>query len=174
MARRKAVPPPRPAKQQGRKPHQPDETPPLEATKRRFLNRGVQVEVSEAPNKVALTLDGVPIDVSVDRGEYFAHVAHMFTAFGSIDALVDHLLENEGRTWTLHGHVCDENCRGGHHHDHGAGQGNDHSHHDHDHAPVTPVPPHEHGDADHQHGDNRGRQPARRAARKPRRRGGAR
>ena len=147
MARRKAVPPRRTAKHQAHKPPHHDETPPQETTTRRFLNRGVKVEISEGTDRAALTLDGVPIDVSVDRGEYFAHVAHMFTSFGSMDALVDHLLANEGRTWTLHGHVCDERCGGGHHHDHGSGQGHDHSHHDHAHGPVTPRKPPRRGGA---------------------------
>ena len=174
MARRKAVPPRRSAKHQPHKPPHHDETPHQDTTTRRFLNRGVRVEISEAPDAVALRLDGVPIEVSVDRGEYFAHVAHMFTGFGSVDALVDHLLANEGRTWTLHGHVCDERCGGGHHHDHGSGHGHDHSHHDHAPGPVTPAPSHEHEGSDHQHGKDRGHQPAERRARKPPRRGGAR
>jgi hypothetical protein len=146
---------------------------------RRFLNRGVQVEIREAPGRVALTLDGVPIEVSVDRGEYFAHVAHMFTGFGSIDALVDHLLANEGRTWTLHGHVCDERCRGGgHHHGHGSGHGHghDHSHH-HGHGGGAPGQAEEGAAArDASAGKRRtgaAGQPARRPSRKPRR-GGAR
>ena len=174
MARRKSLPPPRPAKPQARHPQHQQGTPPKVATTRRFLNRGVQVEIGEAPGTVALTLDGVPIEVSVDRGEYFAHVAHMFTGFGSIDALVDHLLANEGRTWTLHGHVCDEHCRGGHHHDHGSGPGHDHTHHDHGHTPVTPDHPHERGGGENHHGDDHGHQPAQRQGRKPPRRGGAR
>jgi hypothetical protein len=177
MARRKAPPPSRRARPQApAAEHHHGGTPPQEVTTRRFLNRGVLVEISESPgdaargasHRVALTLDGVPIDVTVEGGEYFAHEAHMFTGFGSMDVLVDHLLANEGRLWTLHGHVCDERCRGGHHH-HGDGSG-----HGHGPGPVTPDHPHDHGGDGRQHGDDEERRPAARRTGKAPRRGGAR
>jgi hypothetical protein len=141
MAKRKS----RPAKA----PHgHPAPTPPKSGT-RRFLNRGVQVEITEARGHVGLTLDGVPIEVAVVDGQFFSHLAHMFTGFGSMDALVDTLLANQGRTWSLHGHVCDASCpTDGTHHDHGSGHdhggghdhGDGHSHeegHDHGAAPRS-------------------------------------
>jgi hypothetical protein len=58
-------------------------------------------------------------------------------AFPTIDHLVDTLLANEGRTWTLHGQLCDERCAGGRH-AHGpehAGRGHaEHDHGAHDHG----------------------------------------
>lgn len=103
--------------------------PPDKATTRRYRSRGVEVEIREAKDHVELKLDGKPIHVSVDNGEYHCQLANQFTAFGSIDDVVDTLLANEGRTWTLHGHVCDERCREGkHHHDHSHGHGHGHPH----------------------------------------------
>jgi hypothetical protein len=91
---------------------------PRGATTRRFRSRGVEVQIREAKDRVELTLDGKPIDVEVIDGEYHSQLANQFTAFASVDDIVDTLLENEGRLWTLHGHVCDERCGpGGHHHD---------------------------------------------------------
>ena len=185
MARRKAPRPARPANQPPTQPHHHEAPPPTGGTPstggttRRFLNRGVQVEISEPSGAegltrgaVALTLDGVPIEVSVDHGEYFAHVAHMFTGFGSMDALVDHLLAHEGRTWTLHGHVCDDQCRGGHHHAHGPGHGHDHPPDHHGQDPVTGDHPHVPGGGEDHHGDHHAHLAA---PRRPRtRRGGAR
>ena len=116
---------------------------------RRFRSRGIDVEIrglpsnaaelaldSVPPSAVELKLDGMPIEVEVIDGKFHSQRAHMFTAFDSMDALVDSLLANEGRTWTLHGHVCDERCAGqGHHHggDHhgpgpGPGPGHVHTH----------------------------------------------
>lgn len=64
-------------------------------------------------------LDGLPVPVSIVDGEYHSQLANQFTAFPTIDEVVETLLANEGRTWTLHGHVCDERCgaRGRHTHD---------------------------------------------------------
>ena len=112
---------------------------PQDGTTRRFTSRGVIVEITEAKDRAALTLDGIPIEVEMVDGQYFSHLAHMFTGFGSMDALVDTLLASEGRTWSLHGHVCDERCAShGGHHDHGSHHGGAHhhdgGHHDHDHG----------------------------------------
>lgn len=112
--------------------HNPERNPSQKATVRRYRSRGVDVEIHEAKDRVELKLDGTPIEVEVIDGQYFSHVANMFTGFATIDDLVDALLANEGRTWTLHGHICDERC-GQHGHHHGSG-GHDHSHH-HDHGP---------------------------------------
>jgi hypothetical protein len=133
-----------------------------EADVRRYRTRGVEVEIKEsslglhggraADNRVELTLDGKPIAVEMVDGKYHCQLANQFTAFDSIDEVVDTLLANEGRTWTLHGHFCDERCGPGGHHHHGGGG----------HAPG-----HDH-DHDHDHGDGRGH------AHGPQRRGGRR
>jgi hypothetical protein len=119
-----------------------------EADVRRYRTRGVEVEIKQtnlglrgaraADNHVELTLDGKPIDVEMVDGKYHSQLANQFTAFDSIDEVVDTLLANEGRTWTLHGHFCDERCGpGGHHHGGGHAPGHDHDHGEggHDHGP---------------------------------------
>lgn len=96
---------------------------------RRYRSRGVDVEIREGKNQVELMLDGKPIHVSVIDGQFHSQLAHMFRAFDSVDDIVDTLLTNEGKTWTLHGHVCDERCGGGrHHHDHSHGHEHEHGH----------------------------------------------
>ena len=87
---------------------------------RRYRTRNVDVEVRETglglrgaragDKRVELTLDGKPIDVEMVDGQYHCQLANQFMAFDSIDEVVDTLLANEGRTWTLHGHFCDERC----------------------------------------------------------------
>jgi hypothetical protein len=99
----------------------------MEPGSRSYRSRGVDVEIVESADKVELTLDGHPIDVELIDGEYFSNTAGMFTSFGSVDEIVDTLLANEGRTWTLHGHVCDERCGPGGHH-HGVGERHEHGH----------------------------------------------
>ena len=91
-----------------------------EADVREYRTRGVEVRIRETSlglhgaraldNRVELTLDGKPIHVSIVDGKVHCQLANQFTAFDSIDDVVDTLLANEGRTWTLHGHVCDERC----------------------------------------------------------------
>ena len=83
---------------------------------RRYRSRGVDVEIREEGTAVEVSLDGHPIRVTRDGDEYHSQLANQFRAFPTIDDLVDTLLANEGRTWTLHGHLCDERCTGGHHH----------------------------------------------------------
>lgn len=101
-------------------------TTPDKATVRKYRSRGVDVEISESKSRVELKLDGVPINVNIIDGKFHNQLANQFTEFGSLDALVETLLENEGRTWSLHGHVCDERCAaGGHHHDSGTGHQHD-------------------------------------------------
>jgi len=103
------------------------------ASRRSYRSRGVDVEIEESGERVELKLDGHPIDVELIDGEYHSQTANMFTSFGSVEEIVDTLLAQEGRTWTLHGHVCDESCgREGHHH--GPDEGPIHPHgarHDH-------------------------------------------
>lgn len=70
---------------------------------RQYMSRGVDVRITEESGKVELRLDDLPVDVSYIDGEYHSHLANMFTGFPTIDALVDSLLETEGRTWTLRG-----------------------------------------------------------------------
>lgn len=103
---------------------------------RRYRSRGVDVEIREAPTTVELFLDGHPVWVTKDGDEYHSQLANQFMAFPTIDDVVATLLANEGRTWTLHGHVCDERCTAhGHHTDAGPGSpgipAHDHSTHDH-------------------------------------------
>lgn len=108
--------------------------PPQRMTTRSYRSRGVNVEIREAKDRVELKLDGKPIHVSIIDGKVHSQLAHMFRAFDSVDDIVDTLLANEGRTWTLHGHLCDERCRKGeHHHEHGQNRGHDHGH-DHHHG----------------------------------------
>ena len=102
-----------------------------------FRQRGVDVEIKESRDRVELTLDGHPVAVTVDGGEFHSQLANQFMAFPTIDDLVESLLANEGRTWTLHGHLCDERCTGGRH-AHGSGPPGDHDHGGHDHG-------HDHG-----------------------------
>lgn len=105
--------------------------PPKRVMTRRYRSRGVDVEIREARNRIDLKLDGKPIRVSMIDGKVHCQLAHAFRTFASVDEVVDTLLANQGRTWTLHGHVCDERCgEGGHHHDdphaHGPGPGHRH------------------------------------------------
>jgi hypothetical protein len=114
---------------------------PTPATERRYRNRGVEVAVREshlglgglrrADKRVDLTLDGVSVDVEMVDGRYHCQLANQFTSFETIDEVVDALLDTEGRTWTLHGHVCDDRCGDGHHHgpgDHEPGHDGGHVH----------------------------------------------
>ena len=103
--------------------------PPQKMTTRSYRSRGVNVEISEAKNRVELKLDGKPIHIGVVDGKFHSQLANQFTEFGSVEDVVETLLANEGRTWTLHGHLCDERCReGDHHHDDGPSHGLDHHH----------------------------------------------
>ena len=100
-------------------------------TTRRFKRLGVDVQIREARDRVELTLDGNPIAVSLVDGQYHCQLAHPFTGFGSVEAVVDSLLASEGRLWTLHGHVCDERCDEighQHGHEHGGPPGHEHDH----------------------------------------------
>jgi len=97
-------------------------------TTRRFRSRGVDVEIRESKKRVELSLDGIGIPVSVIDGKFHSDLANQFRAFPSVDEIVETLLSNEGRTWTLHGHVCDERCAEGRHH------GHDHGSHGHGHG----------------------------------------
>jgi hypothetical protein len=95
---------------------------------RRYESRGHAVVVREGDDAVELEIDGVPIDAALIDGEYHSQTAHPFRSFPSIDAVVDELLGNEGRTWSLHGGLPQP---GGHDmpgmpdmpHDHGHGSG---------------------------------------------------
>jgi hypothetical protein len=99
---------------------------------RRYRSRGVDVEILEAAKRVELKLDGMPIHVSIIDGKVHCQLAHQFRSFDSIDDVVEMLLTNQGRTWTLHGHVCDERCgEGAHHHDQPHSTGHVHGDHHH-------------------------------------------
>lgn len=87
-----------------------------QAATRRFRSHGVDVEIRESAERSELTLDGHPVDVEVIDGEYHSQLANMFEAFASMEELVDTLLANEGRTWTLRGGTVK---KPGHGHDHG-------------------------------------------------------
>ena len=84
---------------------------------RRYRSRGVDVEIRESADRIELTLDGISVPVSIVDGQFHSQLANQFTAFETIDEIVETLLANEGRTWTLHGHVCDERCGPHGHHD---------------------------------------------------------
>jgi hypothetical protein len=105
-------------------------TPSTRPTTRRYESNGVEVEIREAKNRVELKLDGKPIRVSIIDGKFHSQLANQFMAFDSIDDVVNTLLATEGRTWTLHGHVCDERCGGGAHGDasHSHGPSDEHHH----------------------------------------------
>lgn len=89
---------------------------------RRFRSRGVDVEIREAPERaegqgperVEVMLDGRLIPVTFDCGEYYSQLANQFTGFATIDDLVETLLANEGRTWTLHGELRGHGTAGPH------------------------------------------------------------
>jgi hypothetical protein len=116
-----------------RKPSRSRSAAPGKATSRKFVTRGVEVSIAQEGKRVALTLDGIPVKVSIVDGEYHCQLAHQFTGFGSIDDIVETLLAKEGRTWTLHGHLCDESC-GPEGHGPGHKHGSDHSHSGHHHG----------------------------------------
>ena len=80
---------------------------------RSFRSRNVDVSIRETDDQVELTLDGHPIDVAKVDGEYHSQLANQFVGFKTLDELVDTLLHNEGRVWTLHG---DTGPPGPHHH----------------------------------------------------------
>ena len=96
-----------------------------QVTSRLYRARGVEVAVVQDRKRVELKLDGIPIHVTVVDGEFHCQLANQFTALGSIDHVIEVLLATEGRTWTLHGHLCDTTCgpnergSGGHAHGHG-------------------------------------------------------
>ena len=81
-----------------------------------------------------LTLDGTPDPVSIVDGEFHSQLAEQFAAFETIDEVVETLLANEGRTWTLTAD-CDER-RGPHGHHHEPG----HHHGDHEHGGTGRSP----------------------------------
>jgi hypothetical protein len=93
---------------------------------RSFNRRGVDVTIREEGDSVELELNGHPVDVSRDPGgRYSSQFAHMFKTFESVDEIVDTLLENEGKTWTLTGgpgghefglHGQEQGGGGGHEH----------------------------------------------------------
>jgi hypothetical protein len=94
----------------------------------RFRSRGVDVEIRQDTDRVELALDGISIPVTIIDGQFHSQIANQFTAFDSLDDIVETLLANEGRTWTLHG-----NLRSGSTDPQGRGQ-----------------PGHEHGEAGHE------------------------
>lgn len=105
---------------------------------RRYTTRGVDVEVREYVTtrhgshgegpRVEVTLDGRPIAVEIVDGEYHCQLANQFMSFPSVDAVVDTLLANEGRTWTLHGAFRVGCCEPDHQHGGGGSSGHQHGH----------------------------------------------
>jgi hypothetical protein len=114
--------------------HDPREHAQERPSVRSFRSRGIDVQISESKDHVELTLDGVPIKVSVVDGKYHSQLANQFVGFSSIEDVVEMLLSHQGKTWTLHGHVCDESCgpdchhHEGHPHTHAPGEGGGHTH----------------------------------------------
>lgn len=72
---------------------------------RRYESQGHDVVVRESDRAVELEVDGVPIEVEYLDGVYHSQTAHSFRSFPTVDALVEELLRNEGRLWSLHGDV---------------------------------------------------------------------
>jgi hypothetical protein len=68
---------------------------------RHYTSRGVEVTIEEGKEGICLTLDGEPIEVTRIGGEYHSQLANQFTAFATIDELVEELLRNEGLYWVL-------------------------------------------------------------------------
>ncbi len=68
---------------------------------RSFKRQGVDVTIREEGDNVELELNGNPVPVSVSGDQYSSQFAHMFRTFDSVDEIVDTLIENEGKTWTL-------------------------------------------------------------------------
>ncbi len=68
---------------------------------RRYTAHGIEVAIEEGKEGISLTLDGEPIEVTRIGDEYHSQLANQFTAFATIDELVEELLRNEGRYWVL-------------------------------------------------------------------------
>ncbi|MDT9691237.1 hypothetical protein Q5762_23385 [Streptomyces sp. P9(2023)] len=85
-----------------------------------YVSRGVDVQITTEGGGIGLQLNGTPIKVTYVNGEYHSQLANQFTGFPTIDALVESLLETEGRTWTLGGggHGGGGHGSGGPGHDH--------------------------------------------------------
>jgi hypothetical protein len=81
---------------------------------RSFRRKGVDVTIREEGEDVELELNGHAIPVSRSQGQYTSQFAHMFRKFESVDEIVDTLLENEGRTWTLKEGGAPMHPHGGH------------------------------------------------------------
>jgi hypothetical protein len=93
---------------------------------RRYESRGHDVVVREGDDAVELELDGIPIEVEYIDGAYHSQTAHSFRTFPTVDAVVEELLRNEGRLWSLRGDVREPLPPG---HQHG-----DHQHGGHEHG----------------------------------------
>lgn len=81
---------------------------------RSFKRKGVDVTIREKGDRVELELNGHPVEVDVSEGQYSSQFAHMFRTFDSVEEIVDTLLENEGKTWTLEGGGKSMHRHGGH------------------------------------------------------------
>ncbi len=109
----------------------------------RYRTRGVDVEIRESEGRVELILDGHPIGIGYHDGRYSSHLANMFKDYDSVEEIVDELLTNEGKTWSLHGDPDDT-----HRHDEEPGH-DDHPAHDEEDG-------HDHGPGGHEHGHRGG------------------
>ncbi len=83
--------------------------------KRHYVSHGVEVDIEESAKGISLTLNGQPIDVSLLAGQYHSQIANQFMGFSSVEELVEEMLRNEGRYWSLQGGPTHP------HHDHGGG-----------------------------------------------------
>jgi hypothetical protein len=90
---------------------------------RSFKRQGVDVTIREDGENVELELNGHPVPVAVTKGQYTSQFAHMFRRFDSVEEIVDTLLSNEGKTWTLKEGGTPMDPHGGHggHGGHGHG-----------------------------------------------------
>ena len=96
---------------------------------RQYVSRGVDVRITAENDELELRLDDIPIAVAYLNGEYHSQLANQFTGFPTMDALVDSLLETEGKTWSLHGGLRDGTYpHGGEHGVPGTGHGHHHGH----------------------------------------------
>ncbi|MER6443976.1 hypothetical protein [Streptomyces venezuelae] len=91
-----------------------------------YVSRGMDVRITAEKEEIELRLNGMPVDVIYLDGEYHSQMANQFTGFPTIDALVESLLQTQGRTWSGHPHGG-----GGHPHD-GGGHPHDGGGHPHD------------------------------------------
>ncbi|MFF1374579.1 hypothetical protein OG280_00505 [Streptomyces virginiae] len=124
---------------------------------RHYVSRGMDVRITAEKEEIELRLNGMPVDVIYLDGEYHSQMANQFTGFPTIDALVESLLQTQGRTWSGRGGSCcggHPHGEGGHPHDGGGHphDGGGHPHNGGGHPHNGGGHPHNGGGHDHGHG----------------------